>query len=152
MYSAANRQRKNRPVTMTHREQKFIPATMARAIGGGVFFRPIKSWHSATYAGERLNSIPGSSDRSGCMDANERSCSIPLSVTHRLYWHKRDPEKTISAFLSYPDGMGCCSEYFWEVLGIDEDGHEYDDVTRWTGNDAETDMETAIKSYFAAAA
>lgn len=132
-------------------KDRFIPGTMARPIGDGVFFRPVRSWHSATYAGEKLTHMPGGTDRSGCMREAEfmgqQVCGVPLTVTHRLYWHERNPEKTISAFLSYPDGMDCCSEYFWEALGVDEEGREYEDVTRWTGDDAEDKMETAIKTY-----
>lgn len=133
---------------MSKRQQEFIPATVARSIGDGVFFRPIRSWHSGTFAGEKLDSIPGSDDRSGCLYTERvggilRTCSPPMTVTHRLYWHERDPSKTLSAFLSYPNAMGCSEEYFWEAYGIDPE-----DVTRYFGDDAETEMETAIRQHF----
>lgn len=35
---------------MQKRQHEFIPCTMARSIGAGIFFRPVRSWHSATYA------------------------------------------------------------------------------------------------------
>lgn len=121
---------------------RFIPATMARPIGNGISFRPIRSWHSATYAGEKLEIVQG--DRSGCArkEGYGHSCSIPLSVTHRLYWHESAPEKTVSAFLSYPNGLGCSDEYFWETHGIT------DDVERYFGDAAEAEMEIAIKAHF----
>lgn len=126
--------------------QEFIPCTSARAIGKGIFFRPIKSWHSATYAGEKLIKIPGSDDGSGCMRLESLHglpvCGIPYSVTHRLYWHERNPSKTISAFLSYPDAMGCSDgAYFWEAYGV-----ENNDVSRYFGDSAEDEMEAAIKT------
>jgi hypothetical protein len=130
---------------------RFIPATMARSIGDGVFFRPIRSWHSGTYAGEKLRNIPGSADRSGCLfDEKIRGaldcCSPPHTVTHRLYWHERDATKTLSAFLSYPNGMGCSDQYFWEAYGLSDN-----DIERYFGDGAEAEMETAIKQYFSVA-
>ncbi len=132
---------------MSKRNQGFIPCTMARGIGDGIFFRPVKSWHSATYAGEKLTKIPGSYDGSGCMWTERfhglQVCCVPYTVTHRLYWHERDPSKTVSAFLSYPNAMGCSDEYFWETSGIG------DDVERHFGDDAEADMEKFIAAHFA---
>lgn len=128
---------------MKTRQQEFIPCTMARHISDGVMFRPVRSWHSATYAGEKLEIV--GSDRSGCARKDgpySFMCSIPLSVTHRLYWHKDAPDKTVSAFLSYPNGMGCSDEYFWETYGLGED------VERWFGDAAEQEMETAITAHF----
>lgn len=127
----------------------FIPTTMPRAIGNGVFFRPIRSWHSGTYAGEELEHMPDSTDRSGCLvDARlgpMRLCYPPLSVTHRLYWHESQPDETISAFLSFPNGMGAADEYFWEALGLDPEG----DITRYFGENAEVELEAEIKAHFA---
>lgn len=119
----------------------FIPATMARSIGDGVFFRPIRSWHSATYAGEGLTKIPGSDDSSGCL--RDGMCPQPRSVTHRAYWHKRNPKATVSVFLSYPNAMGACDQYFWEMYP-GPDG----DVERFIGDDAEAKMEEFVKAYF----
>lgn len=127
---------------------RFIPATMTRHIGDGVFFRPIRSWHSGTYAGEKLRNIPGSKDRSGCLYDEKimgalDCCSPPYTVTHRLYWHERDATKTVSAFLSYPNGMGSSDQYFWETYGAGSD-----DVERYFGDAAESEMEAAIKQHF----
>ena len=122
----------------------FIPCTMARPIGGDVFFRPVRSWHSATYAGEGLEIVGG--DRSGCLMKGgvlSKMCSVPLTVTHRQYWHKRDPARAVSAFLSYPNAMGCSDSYFWETYGLG------DDVERWFGDNAEAKMERAIAKHFA---
>lgn len=134
---------------MSERGEWFIPATMARAIGGGVYFRPIRSWHSATYAGEGLTKIPGTNDGSGCLFSETlRGLKValpPSTVTHRLYWHERNPDDTISAFLSYPDSMGACDVYFWEALRVIED----EDITRFFGDNAEAEMETAIRDHFA---
>jgi hypothetical protein len=133
-------------------KSEFIPATTARAIGSGVFFRPVKSWHSGTYSGEKLEHMPGSNDRSGCLydvkvGGALRTCSPPLTVTHRLYWHERDPSKTISVFLSYPDGMGCSDgKYFWESYGLDQ--HQ-GDIERYFGESAETEMEADVIQHFA---
>ena len=126
----------------------FIPCTIARSIGDGIFFRPIKSWHSGTYAGEHLLKIPGTIDGSGCVRSEaERTCSIPLTVTHRLYWHEHYPTAKVSAFLSYPDAMGCSNgEYFWETYGISGD------VERYFGDNAEAEMEEAVKKFFNKAA
>ena len=129
--------------------QDFIPATMARSIGSGVFFRPVRSWHSGTFAGEKLYAMPGRTDRSGCLyDEKVRgvltTCAPPMTVTHRLYWHESDPSKIISAFLSYPDAMGCSGgEYFWENYGIDPD-----DIKRYFGPNAEEEMESDIRGHF----
>lgn len=141
---------------MSSRKQDFIPCTMARHIGGGVLFRPIKSWHSATYAGEGLDKMPGGEDRSGCVFSGtvigrdgspitmEKLCMVPYTVTHRIYWHESDPDKTVSAFLSYLNAMGYCGdgEYFWETYGIS------DDIERFTGDSAEQEMETFISEHF----
>lgn len=130
------------------RQQQFIPATVARAVGEGVFFRPIKSWHSGTYAGEKLRKMPGTDDGSGCVRTDTASkyggliCNPPLTVTHRLYWSQRDPEKTVSAFLSYPDAMGAENEYFWETYGIS------DDIEHFFGENAEEEMEEFIRQFF----
>ena len=119
----------------------FVPTTREVSIGDGVVYRPVRSWHSGTYAGERRETIPGTSDGSGCIKvkrgSGEELCHPPQTVTHRLYWNVAKPDDTISAFLSYPGAMGCCDEYFWEAY-IGED------VERWTGDTAEADMETAI--------
>ena len=55
---------------------------------------------------------------------------------HRLYWNVKAPKNRLSAFLSYPHGMALCLEYFWELY--------LDDVERWTGPNAETEMEARI--------
>jgi hypothetical protein len=61
----------------------------------------------------------------------------PKTAMHRLYWAVTCPQYKISAFLSYPGGMGICPEYFWEVmLG--------DDVKCFTGPSAEKKMESVI--------
>lgn len=127
---------------------EFIPTTMSRHIGDNVFFRPIRSWHSGTYAGERLTHMPDNDDRSGCVREDARGiliCRPPYTVTHRLYWRHPDQAKIISAFLSYPNGMGACDEYFWEVYSIEPDGG----ITRFTGENAEAKMEEVIRHYFA---
>jgi hypothetical protein len=125
----------------------FIPTTMERKIAKDIVFRPIRSWHSNTYAGEQLETMPDSEDRSGCMDIVERRgyktrmCSIPLTVIHRIYWHKKNPKLTVSAFLSYPDAMGFSNKkYFWEVYSVRKDG----DIERFFGKDAEKKMEAKI--------
>lgn len=96
----------------------FIPATLEREIFPHIVFRPIKSWHSGTYAGEGLYTIPGTSDGSGCLRRDTigplKVCGQPLTVTHRAYWHTQTGE-WISSFLSYPNGMGAWDRYFWEI-------------------------------------
>ncbi len=130
-------------------QQTFIPCTLTRSIGNGVVFRPIKSWHSATFAGEGLLKIPESDDGSGCVRPStegsyQKLCPIPLTVTHRLYWHESNPDKTISAFLSYPEAMGYYGdkEYFWEIYGTG------DDIERFGGEQAEAEMEVVICKFF----
>lgn len=129
------------------KEGNFIPATMARAIGTGVFFRPMRSWHSGTYAGERLYKMPESNDRSGCLFEEKAHdfdiCSPPLTVTHRNYWHERDAGKTLSAFLSYPGGMGADQEYFWEVYWRQREL----DIERFYWPEAEAEMEVKIRKF-----
>lgn len=98
---------------MDMKPEAFIPGTMNRQITPEIVYRPIRSWHSLTYAGEGLRSVGG--DGSGCVHENDM-CRKPLSVTHRLYWRVADPTDTISAFLSYPGGMGYWEKkYFWEI-------------------------------------
>lgn len=127
---------------------KFIPTTMARHIGDGVYFRPIRSWHSGTLAGEGRKPKDGE-DGSGMLMREDykglRVCMPPYTVTHRLYWHESEPSKTISCFLSYPNGMGASDQYFWESYGITEDG----DIDRYFGENAEAEMEEAMRQYFA---
>ena len=128
-------------------EERFIPTTMERHITKSIVFRPIRSWHSHTYAGENLESVNG--DGSGCLKKDlitkqgitfDGTISRPYTVTHRLYWNVKNPNETISAFLSYPDAMGCSGgEYFWEI-------HPYkNDIKRFFGKDAEKNMEQTIK-------
>lgn len=124
--------------------REFIPCTMERHIGNRIYFRPIKSWHTGVYAGEKLYKIPGTNGGSGCLRRDtgkyQDLCSPPLTVTHRLYWHEKNKDKTISAFLSYPNGMGAMKEYFWEIYPA-EDG----DIERFVGDKAEEEMEEMIK-------
>ena len=120
----------------------FIPCTLERKISKNIVWRPIKSWHSATYAGEKLEKIPNKEDRSGCMRIQfnypQECCDIPKTVTHRIYWNKNTNDY-ISAFLSYPDGMGCSTEYFWEIYPVNND------LERFFGENAEQEMEDKIK-------
>lgn len=129
--------------------REFIPCTMERSIGNGVWFRPIKSWHSGTYAGERLYTIPETQDGSGCLlswtDHSRQICSPPYSVTHRLYWHEREKGKAVSAFLSYPNGLGAYDKYFWEIYPSAEG-----DIMRFYGEKAEEEMEEEIRKFFRA--
>lgn len=121
----------------------FLPATREIEIAGGVRYRPIRSWHTGCFAGEHITSING--DASGCakLVAGAWATSPPYTVTHRLYWHPSNPEKCVSAFLSYPNGMGCCDEYFWEA--------SVNDCERFTGPTAEEDCEAAIVKALTAA-
>lgn len=112
----------------------FIPATSPRQISPHIYFRPIRSWHSATYAGEGLTVVK--TDKSGYL-LNNGLCYAPKTVTHRIYWHD-ETNKFISAFLSYPDAMGCVDEYFWEIYPGDNE-----DVDRFF---SEAEMEAKIIS------
>jgi hypothetical protein len=131
---------------ITKRKDWFIPCTREIAIGDDVVYRPTRMWHSGTFAGERLTSVHG--DGSGCCrlvrDAyGERAtCDPPKSVVTRLYWNVKKPDDGVSAFLSYPNGLTILDEYAWEVLGTRSDG----DIERWTGPDAEQQMEDAIRT------
>ena len=115
-------------------EADFIPATMERQIAPSIVFRPIRSWSSLTYAGERLTIHDG--DRSGCLDEFGR-CAAPMTVTHRNYWNT-ETKQNISAFLSYPNAMGVWDRYFWEIYPA-----ENGDIERF---ESETEMETRIIS------
>lgn len=94
----------------------FVPATRAISVGRGVVYRPLRSWHSGVFAGERLPSDRG--DRSGCVLGQLRGLDVtvpPKTYTHRLYWNSDDPTKFVSCFLSYPNGMSIVGEYHWEA-------------------------------------
>lgn len=120
------------------KEDRFVPCTREIAIGGGVVYRPLRSWHTGAYAGEGLKSVQG--DSSGCVsmhpDRRYMITTPPSTYMHRLYWHVDRPDHTVSAFLSYPNGMGCCDEYFWE--------NNIGDCERFTGPTAEQDCEASI--------
>lgn len=123
--------------------REFIPCTMERHIGNRIYFRPIRSWHSGVYAGEGLYKIPGTDDRSGCLRRGidrEEPCSRPLTVTHRIYWYEKIKDKLISAFLSYPNGMGAVEKYFWEIYPTEDRN-----IERFIGDKAEEEMEEMIK-------
>jgi hypothetical protein len=103
-------------------DTRFIPGTMEREIAPDIVFRPVRSWHGGTYAGEGLTEVKG--DRSGCLlykDGMDMT-SRPLSVTHRIYWNRKNPKITISAILSYPDGICSGNVYVWETLGTSSSG------------------------------
>ena len=121
--------------------ERFIPCTREVSIGRGVVYRPIRSWHSGVLAGEGITSIRG--DGSGCLKRQEGDeyyvAPRPQTVTHRLYWNVRT-DRCVSAFLSYPNAMGCCDQYFWEANVSTGD----DSIQRWAGLHAEEEMETAI--------
>lgn len=126
---------------MKFSNDRFIPCTMEREISKNIVFRPVRVWHSNSYAGERLLNVSG--DCSGCMKKlfNQEVCNIPYTVTHRLYWNKKNPKLRVSAFLSYPDAMGCSDgKYFWEICSTRKDG----DIERYFGDDAEKEMEKDI--------
>ncbi len=119
----------------------FVPCTREVQIADGIVYRPIRSWHSGTYAGEQRDIVDG--DRSGCAWRDRDGLMvtmIPRSVTHRAYWHRKDPSRWVSAFLSYPGAMGACSSYFWEA-NIPSDG---DSITRYVD---EAEMEAAIVAF-----
>ena len=120
------------------RKIEFIPCTCEREIAKDIVFREIKSWHRLTYAGEGLKFIPGTNDRSGCIDDDGR-CNPPYSVCHRIYYHKKNPNFIISAILSYPNGIASINKYFWETLGT-----RGDDIERFFGKNAEKNMEKKI--------
>ena len=129
-------------------EDRFIPGTMEREVAKNIVFRPVRSWHSNTFAGEGLYQVKG--DGSGCLLTDGKLgiirnqtrlagttielCLKPLTVTHRVYWNKKRPNEHISAFLSYPNGMGVLTSYFWEVM-------IGDDIERF---DFESDMERRV--------
>ncbi|RLD10699.1 MAG: hypothetical protein DRI44_05395 [Chlamydiae bacterium] len=108
-----------------------------REIEKDIVFREIKSWHRLSYAGEGLKFGPGG-DRSGCI-CDDGKCFPPLTVCHRVYYHKKNPKFMISAFLSYPNGMADINEYFWETRGTKKS-----DVERFFGKNAERKMEKKI--------
>lgn len=120
-------------------KNSFVPCTRAIAIGDGVHYRPIRSFGTNAYAGERLTIVK--SDRSGCMFEEEfrgfAVAPIPRMAIHRVYWHERDAEAFVSAFLSYPGAMGTPQTYFWEVL--------LGETERF---DAEETMEQRIREWF----
>ena len=125
---------------------EFIPTTMEREIAPNIVFRQKKSWHSGTYAGEGLHIIPNNKcgDRSGCLmqkkyDGVLEITTPPMTVCHRIYWNTKT-KKEVSAFLSYPEAMGECDEYFWETLGTADGG----DIERFLGDNAEKEMEEKI--------
>jgi hypothetical protein len=126
------------PRHATEHGERFLPCTREVEIAGGIVYRPIRAWALLTYAGEGLLSVRG--DHSGCVDTLGK-CSPPSTAIHRLYWRRlgHPDEDTISAFLSYPQGMGCVDEYFWGIYGGGSDGPE-----RFLGPEAETEMETRI--------
>lgn len=117
----------------------FIPRTKNIKISENIFYRPIKSWHSGTFSGEGLYAIPGTSDASGCLKTHG-VCSPPLTVIHRIYWHKDYEDATFSAWLSYPNAMGLIPDYFWEISNKNEyDVHIFH---------SEQEMEDYIIEYF----
>lgn len=122
----------------------FAPATRAIHVGEGVFYRPIRSWSTNVFAGEGLEIV--GEDRSGCAYPEKpgmpRTCSLPKTYTHRLYWHEAEPAYTVSAFLSYPGAMGYTgtSEYFWEA--------NLNDCERFAGPKAEERLERTILTFF----
>jgi len=127
-------------------EQMFIPGTKERHVTPDIVFRPIRSWHCNTYAGEGLFNNHG--DGSGCLIKDKEKdlfkiCHQPKAVTHRIYWHKNHPGEHISSFLSYPDGMGAVPSYFWEIYPVEsEEG--YSDIERFYGDNAEQEMEKRV--------
>ncbi len=116
-------------------EDRFVPCTRAISVGAGVVYRPLRSWHSGVFAGERLDIVNG--DRSGCVIKSQYCrdgvAPIPYTYTHRLYWNAEG--RTVSAFLSYPNGMGCSESYFWEAM--------LEDVERFW---SEEEMEDAVRA------
>ncbi len=121
----------------------FIPCTREIEIADGVRYRPIRSWHSGTYAGEGRDVVDG--DRSGCAWSHDGMLvtMVPRTVVHRAYWNVKHPDRWVSAFLSYPGAMGAERVYFWEA-NIPSDG---DSITRFVGDNAEAEMEAAIVAY-----
>lgn len=110
-------------------KELWIPTTKKVSVTEKVVYRPIRSWHSGTFAGEGLYKIPGTNDGSGCLWKEKFKgilpvTSPPCSVTHRLYWHIDNPRKRFSAFLSYPQALGAANEYFWECF-IDKEARRF---------------------------
>jgi hypothetical protein len=115
----------------------FLPCTREVEIAPGMVYRPVRSWHAGNLAGEGVRQEHG--DSSGCVFtyADREVTYPPKTATHRLYWSRERPDYTISAFLSYPGGMGAPQEYFWEAyIGSEPD--------RFFGDNAESEMESAI--------
>lgn len=119
-------------------EFDFLPATRAVAIGRDVVYRPIRSWHSGVLAGEGRDIERG--DRSGCIVGQLRGMTValpPKSATHRMYWNT-ETGASVSAFLSYPNGMSPTPFYHWELLFRGPDGS---DVERYT---SEEELEAVV--------
>ncbi len=91
-------------------EKEFMPCTMEREIAKDIVFRPLR----------------------------EERDTLKLAVTHRIYWHRKNPEVTVSAVLFYP-GLAV-KEYYWETLGTRKD----EEIERFFGRDAERKMERKI--------
>jgi hypothetical protein len=120
-------------------EDRFLPCTREVDIGDNVVYRPIRSWHNGAYAGEHRTNVDG--DGSGCMKQlsdHRQIADVPRTAIHRLYWNRKNPENTVSAFLSYPDGMGAVQRYFWENYPAKDS----DDVSR---HFSEEEMENEIR-------
>jgi len=92
-------------------EKEFMPCTMEREVAKDIVFRPL----------------------------NDDRNTPKIAVTHRIYWHKKNPKLKISAILFYP-GYASIQEYFWETLGTRKD----DEIERFFGKDAERKMERKI--------
>lgn len=129
-------------------EEDFVPGTRRVVIDADadVGYRPLRSWHAGVYAGETAVRDPAvvPVDRSGfCVEVlhhgqRVRMAYPPRTVVHRLYWKGDDFKNAVSCFLSYPNGMGARSSYFWEAdIGSD--------VSRF---DTEDEAERAILAHF----
>lgn len=134
-------------------DEFFVPTTCERHITKEIVFRPVRSWHQCTFAGEGLEKHKG--DGSGCIRKDADLIKIdlynamaPKTATHRVYWHKANPEFHVSAFLSYPNGMSSEPVYHWEIHPVeyvDSDGEKFDDIERFFGDDGELKMEEKVK-------
>ncbi len=126
---------------MSFEHLSFVPATRPITVAPGIVYRPVRSWHTGVYAGERLEIADG--DRSGCLIDGPHGSKVtfpPKTYTHRIYWRTDEPEVSyVSAFLSYPHGMGSCDGYFWEAMIGSE-------VERYT---SEEELEAAVVAYLA---
>lgn len=115
-----------------------FPGLTERHLTDAITWNYYKHWGQGCLAGEGIRQVNG--DRSGCLhqEGHLTYTNVPIVAQARLY---KSEKGEISAVYSYPNGIGVCDTYFWEIWPVEGTFPDCEDPERFA---TEAEMEERI--------